>query len=187
MILNRCTHLRILAPRLSILDSHAAALFEKEFIANRSNRDMLLHSTSNHPRRQQLAQQLLTHAAKASDRKRLLSQMSIAAAVGPDYDPGKLRAVGRTIAVLKALEANRFISSNQLEELATDIRRRLPDSLEFLAAPHKGAATRQGKLAKLYLALYEECANFEHYGETGNFGLTTAAYSNLNRIIDREV
>ena len=60
------------------------------------------------------------------------------------------------------------------------------DSLEFLAAPFMGAAEQAGRLAKLYLALYEECEKFEHYGEAGNFGLTMASYGNLNRQIDRE-
>ena len=109
----------------------------------------------------------------------------MAAVIDPAYDREKLAAIERTVIVLTTLEENGFISTNQLEGLATDIRRRLPESREFFAAPYMGASEGEERLAKLYLALYEECEKFEQYGETGNFGLTMAAYANLDRSINR--
>lgn len=178
---------QVLAPRLDYLHIQFSALFEKEFIKNDANRSLLLRCIEDDAQRRQVSQRLLAHAKKSNDRNRILGRMTIAAVIDPEYDTGKLGAIGRTTCVLKALEENGFISSNQLEELAGDVRRRLPESIEFLAAPHLGASGQEGRLARLYLALYEECEKFEHYGETGNFGLTTAAYGNLNRTIDRDV
>ncbi|MCU0962148.1 MAG: hypothetical protein MUF48_18795 [Pirellulaceae bacterium] len=174
---------RIMAPRLHVLHGPYLALFEKEFVENHANRAILLRCADDDLKRRTVAQNLLAQAKKSSDRNRILGRMIMAAIIDPEYDSAKLAAVGRTTSVLTALEEKGFISPNQLEDLASDIARRLPESTEFLAAPFKGALDQEERRARLYLALYEECEKFEQSGEIGNFGLTMAAYGTLNRSI----
>ena len=180
------TFARLMGSRLNLLHGPMASYFEKEFVEQDSNRELLLRNVENHTRRHAISQQLVTHAKNIQDNTRLLSQLTIAAILDPAYDSVRLSGIDRTITVLRILQEQGFISSNQLEDLASDIRKRLPGSMEFLVAPHLGASGQEGRLAKLYLALYEECEKYENRGEAGNFGLTTAAYGNLNRAIDRE-
>jgi hypothetical protein len=178
------TFARVIAPRLHALHDPYVAVFQKEFLQSDSNRALLLRIAGDDAKRQQVAQNLLDRAKKSSTAVRLVGRIVMAAIVDPNCEGEKLAAIRRTTLVLRLLEENGFISGNQIEELAEDIRRRLPTSMEFLALPYMGASDQEGRLAKLYLALYEECEKFEHYGETGNFGLTMAAYGNLNRNIE---
>ena len=170
-----------LAPRLGILVGPLAAFFEKEFIQQDNNRELLLRCTEDDTRRRAIARKLITRAGKTDDFMRLLSQLTVAAILDPDYDAARLSGIERTVTVLRSLQEQGFISPNQLEDLSKDIRQRLPESMEFLVTPYLGASSQSSRLAKLYLALYEECEKYEHSGETGNFGLTIAAYGNLNR------
>lgn len=184
----QCVHMfaQRLAPRLNTLTGSMATFFEREFVASDRNRALLLESAGDDSRRRALSRQLVTRATTTEEPTRLLNQLLVVAILDPDCDAARLKSIGRTVTVLQSLREQGYIGSNQLEMLVNDVRQRLPESLEFLAAPYLGGTGQDGRLAKLYLALYEECEKFEHTGEIGNFGLTTAAYGVLNRNIDRE-
>lgn len=175
---------RQLAPRLSVLDPAMASFFEKEFVVPDKNRTAIMKSMKDPKRQSAIARQLLAHAEKTADGTKLLSQITVAALMDPEIDDEKLTALGRTVKVLGILKNQGFISSGQLEDLTSDLRNRLPESVKFLGAPYLGASGQTTKLAKLYLALNEECEKFEYYGDIGNFGLTSAAYGKLNRTIE---
>lgn len=174
---------RQLAPRLDHLGDPALALFEKQFIDQDANREVILAIAGDPERRRAIAQKLIAGASKTSDRNRLLSQIALAAVLDPDFDSASLAALGRTLHVLATLQEQGFITTNQLDQLAGQLRERLPEAASILAEPMLGVAGG-GPTAKLFLALSEVCMKYEMTGNVDNFGLTKGAYGNLRRAGD---
>lgn len=172
---------RHIAPRLDMLEKTAISLFEKQFVEQETNRDVLLASAGAAERRQAISQQLTAGAKNISDRTRLFRQLAIAAVLNPDFEAASLAALGRTLHVLATLEEQGFISLKQLNELADHLRERLSESAAILAESMLGVSGANSSTAKLFLALSEVCMKYELTGTVDNFGLTKAAYSNLGR------
>ncbi len=172
-----------LAGRLNVLDGPGRELFEAEYIVQDSNRQMLLESIRDQSPCGTLVQSLLEQASQTTELLRLARQLLVAAVLDLRFDMTQLSRMTNTLAVLRIVAEQGFISSQQMELLSSSIRERLPDSIAFLAAPYLGAADQDTRVAKLFLALSEEVEKYEHSGQVGNFGLTSAAYGILNRDI----
>jgi hypothetical protein len=172
---------RHIAPRLDLLDKASLAVFEKQFVVQETNRDVLLQSAGSAERRRAISQKLVAGAKNVSDRKRLFGQLAIAAVLDPEFDTASLAALGRTLHVLATLEEQGFIGLNQLNQLADHLRERLPEAAAILAEPMLGVSGASGPTAKLFLALSEVCMKYELTGTVDNFGLTKGAYGNLGR------
>ena len=172
-----------LAPRLNVLDGPSVGLFEAEYIEKDANRQLLFSTVQTGSQRGSMGQPLLDQARRTGDFLRLVRQLLVAAVLDPGYDLPQLSRMANTVTVLRLLAEQGFISAQQREYLASDIRQRLPDSCAFLGMPHLGAGGQDARIAKLYLALSEEVEKYEYSGQVGNFGLTSAAYGKLNRDI----
>ena len=170
-----------IAPRLDVLDKTSLAFFEKQFVEQDANRDVLLASAGAAERRRTISQKLIAGAKNVSDRTRLFGQLAIAAALDPDFDSASLTALGRTLHVLAILEEQGFIGLKQLDQIADHLRERLPEAAAILAEPMLGITGASGPTAKLYLALSEVCMKYDLSGTVDNFGLTKGAYGNLGR------
>lgn len=171
---------RQLAPRLDYLGDATLALFEKQFVEQDANREVILACACEPERRRTISQKLLAGAGKTSDRARLFGQLALAAVLDPDFDPASMAALGRTLHVLATLQEQGFITTSQLDQLAGQLRERLPEAAAILAEPMLGVAGG-GPTAKLFLALSEVCMKYEMTGNVDNFGLTKGAYGNLRR------
>jgi len=171
---------RGLAPRMDQFSQATWSVFEADFVESDANREFLLRNAEVETGRRRVAQQLLKAAAAARETGKLFGRLHLAAVMDPDCDAARLRRVGRTLKVLANLQAQGFISTKQFDELVQDIRQRLPDSMDFLAAPLLGGRDAAPQLARLYLALNEVCEVYDATQEVVNFGMTKAAFSHLD-------
>ncbi len=128
---------RHIAPRLNWLPTEAAAVFEAEFLANDDGRRQLLRAAKSESLRRKIVERVVDRARKRTDALRLLCEMMLAASIDPSYTTEQLQRMARTITVVRLLQHQGYISTNQLAELTKDLRQRLPDSIEFLAAPRQ--------------------------------------------------
>jgi hypothetical protein len=175
-----------LGPRLRGFDRETQAEFEPLFVRTSRNRALLLQVVASATLRHKIAQQILQQCQRTEDRRRLLRRLHIAAVLEPECDAEQLRRIVRTHVVLDRLEYEGFISPAQMKDLTDDLRQRGAVALSILATPRTGAADNSPRLAKLYLALQEECEVFEHTNRVGNFGRTRAAYSEIERMLTEE-
>lgn len=172
---------RRLASRLEPVDSATAEVFVADFIQPAANRELLMRHAESETGRRKIAHQLVSAAKSTQDRTKLLSRLMIASVIDPDCTDDQLRKMGRTLQILSTLQVQGCITPKQLDDLVTDLRQRLPESLKIIATPLYGTAGSATPLARLYLALNEVCEIFDHSGKVINFGLARAAYSNLER------
>lgn len=170
-----------LAARLEPVDTATAEVFIADFIQPAANRELLMRHAESEAGRRKIANQLVSAAKSTQDRTKLLSRLMIASVIDPDCTDDQLRKMGRTLQILSTLQVQGCITPKQLEDLVTDIRQRLPDSMKMIATPLYGTAGSPPALARLYLALNEVCEIYDHSGKVINFGMARAAYSNLER------
>lgn len=172
---------RHVAPRLAGLDEATGLVFEEEFVQKNEHREVLLRAAGAEDKRRKVSQQLLALARKTEDGGRMLSRLFLAAALDPDCEDSKLKKISITLHTLRQLQDQGFITWKQFHDLTSDVRRRLPGSLDVLAQPQLGAASDSDRIAGLYLALNEQRMTYELTGAVGNFSVSRAAFSNLNR------
>ena len=170
-------------PRLNLLSDASIVQFERDFVASSRNWPAFVKSMLDPEHRGELAAKLLAAARKAPTYQKMLGQMGVSAALNSAWTMEQIASIGRTLTVLNIMEKEGFMNAGQIEALTSDIRKHLPESMETLITPISGAAGADERLARLYLALNEECEQFSHSGQTGNYGHTSAAYGKLSRRI----
>ena len=80
--------------------------------------------------------------------------------------------------------ADDSISERELGELVGDLRDRLGDALELLRVPALAGRGKSERLGRMYLRLTKRATNLKLMRRVGNFGLTCAAYRNLDRLAE---
>jgi hypothetical protein len=172
------------ASRLDSLDDDSLAVFIAEFVDKDRNRKVLLAASGSLHSRQQIADQLMQVVLAATDPDRFFSFLLLAATVGTAHDQDSLARIARSIRVLNLARADESISRRELADLMEDLRSNLPQALVYLDSPAFAGRGKSERLAKLYLTLNEACHLYAATGQAGNFGLTRAAYHNLDRLVD---
>ena len=173
-----------LASRMDDLDPQTIKFLEVEFLDKATNRKALLESVNLPDKRTRLAAQLAAHARKVSDRDRLFDLLVLASVFDPSIERASLDRIKLSVRVLRMAQENASIGKKELDDLMADIVQNLPESIRYLDSPLQAAGTKSDRLAKLYLALYEEREVYRHSGTVANFGVTRASYGNLSRLAE---
>ena len=173
-----------LASRMDDLDPHTAKFVDIEFLGKPANRKALLDSVNSPDKSKRLAAQLAAHARQATDQDRIFDLLLMAAVLDPSIERASLIRIKLSVRVLRMAQENGSIGKKELDDLVADLVQNVPDSIQYLDSPLAVAGTKSDRLAKLYLALYEEREVFSHSGTVANFGVTRASYGNLRRLAE---
>lgn len=177
---------RHLAPRLNQIGRGTEQFLIGEFVRKDANRRVLLDCSQSEAKRRQVAKKLVSMAQNTKKADAILPLLAISAAFNPDDADSYLEAIQRSIVVLELAQSDQSIGKREWDDLIRDIQTKLPDSIDALARPLEAATRQSDRLAKLYLALYEESQILLTTGQISNFGLTRASYSNLSKLVEDE-